>query len=292
MRISDCDIIYDLLPSYLDGVCTETTRRCVEEHLADCPACEARARRLRETALTGEHLERVALDAARRIKRRTIRRTAVQLLLTLPFLLLGGLAFNLCAFGRGQIGGVFICQRELSLLLAACLLVSALLPRGGDLPLQKRDFGALAVSLLAMAASTALMVWGFSFLMSGSLTPEGLRTPLGVLRPESMGQLFLRLYGLLTLVQIAVCLWAAARLCQSGVRSVPVFQTALTGAALPLAYLLTLRSMNLDFPTAVEEVMLLELRDTAVLLALGLGGVLLGFLTAKWRAGKKKDLPF
>ena len=34
MRISDCDVIYDLLPSYIDGICTEATRRCVEDHLA------------------------------------------------------------------------------------------------------------------------------------------------------------------------------------------------------------------------------------------------------------------
>lgn len=33
------EIIYDLLPLYHDGVCSEASRRAVEEHLADCEVC-------------------------------------------------------------------------------------------------------------------------------------------------------------------------------------------------------------------------------------------------------------
>ena len=39
MRIP-CDVITDLLPLYHDGVCSENSRKCVEEHLAECPACK------------------------------------------------------------------------------------------------------------------------------------------------------------------------------------------------------------------------------------------------------------
>lgn len=34
-----CDIIQDLLPLYLDGVCSEESKRAVEEHLPECSAC-------------------------------------------------------------------------------------------------------------------------------------------------------------------------------------------------------------------------------------------------------------
>ena len=103
MRISDCDVICDLLPSYIDGICTEATRRCVEEPLADCPACEARARRLRETALSGESLERIALDAAKKIKRRAVWQTTVRLALLLPFIAFASLGLNLVLRGRDVI---------------------------------------------------------------------------------------------------------------------------------------------------------------------------------------------
>ena len=34
-----CEIINDLLPLYVDGVCSEETKKEVEEHLKTCPAC-------------------------------------------------------------------------------------------------------------------------------------------------------------------------------------------------------------------------------------------------------------
>ena len=35
-----CDIIQDLLPLYLDGVCSEESKRAVEAHLSECAACK------------------------------------------------------------------------------------------------------------------------------------------------------------------------------------------------------------------------------------------------------------
>lgn len=35
-----CEVIKDLLPLYHDGVCSEESRKLVEEHLATCPACK------------------------------------------------------------------------------------------------------------------------------------------------------------------------------------------------------------------------------------------------------------
>jgi predicted anti-sigma-YlaC factor YlaD len=40
MKIS-CDIIKDLLPLYLDGVCSNDSKVLVEEHLAECDSCKA-----------------------------------------------------------------------------------------------------------------------------------------------------------------------------------------------------------------------------------------------------------
>ena len=37
--MDNCDIVRDLLPLYVDGVCGEASRRLVEEHVASCPAC-------------------------------------------------------------------------------------------------------------------------------------------------------------------------------------------------------------------------------------------------------------
>lgn len=36
-----CGVIKDLLPLYHDGVCSEESRKLIEEHLAICPVCQA-----------------------------------------------------------------------------------------------------------------------------------------------------------------------------------------------------------------------------------------------------------
>ena len=35
----DCQIIQDLYPLYLDGVCSDASRTAVEQHLQECPHC-------------------------------------------------------------------------------------------------------------------------------------------------------------------------------------------------------------------------------------------------------------
>ncbi|MDD2960169.1 MAG: zf-HC2 domain-containing protein [Lachnospiraceae bacterium] len=36
---TSCELIRDLLPLYYDGICSDTTKRIVEEHLAECKEC-------------------------------------------------------------------------------------------------------------------------------------------------------------------------------------------------------------------------------------------------------------
>lgn len=45
-----CDVVRDLLPLYVDGVCSEGSRALIEEHLAGCEACAAMLEKLRDSA--------------------------------------------------------------------------------------------------------------------------------------------------------------------------------------------------------------------------------------------------
>lgn len=44
-----CEMIQDLLPLYLDGVCSEKSKEAVEEHLKECSDCKAMYTVMRET---------------------------------------------------------------------------------------------------------------------------------------------------------------------------------------------------------------------------------------------------
>ena len=36
---NNCDVVTDLLPLYLDDVCSESSRKCVEDHIQECEKC-------------------------------------------------------------------------------------------------------------------------------------------------------------------------------------------------------------------------------------------------------------
>lgn len=292
MKNPDCDIICDLLPSYIDGICTAATRSFVEDHLAGCPACEERAARLRETEISGESLEHIALDAVKKIKRRAVWRTIVRLALLLPFVTFASLGLNLVLWGRDVIFTGQYLPKDGFGLLAVCLLICAAALRGRESGLQRADRRALALSLAGTAASFGLMLYShFAFL--GRLWDTKPVPPFfGLIAPDHAGLTMRVLYGGLYFLQAAVFFWALARLRRRGIHTVSVLQSAMTGMMLPMCYLMTLCCMNLDFGAGPAAILHVQLRDTGTALLIGAGGIAVGFLVSKWRERKKKDLPF
>ena len=71
-----CDLIRDLLPLYVDEVCSPTTKRYVEEHLAECEICRKELMSLKEgfypilTEHEKEVLKEKELDFFRKLERR------------------------------------------------------------------------------------------------------------------------------------------------------------------------------------------------------------------------------
>lgn len=68
MEKMNCDIIQDLIPSYIDGICSEASKNCVEEHIANCAECREIVALCRNNALTGNQAEQKALEGLRKIK--------------------------------------------------------------------------------------------------------------------------------------------------------------------------------------------------------------------------------
>lgn len=68
---NSCDVIRDLLPLYVDGACSEGSRRLVEEHIAGCPACAGMLSKLRDSACEDSlRQETAAVLAPRRWRNR------------------------------------------------------------------------------------------------------------------------------------------------------------------------------------------------------------------------------
>lgn len=66
----DCGIVQDLIPSYVDGLCSESSKQCVEEHIKECEECRAFFEECRTVELSGKVLEEQQLDGLRKVKRK------------------------------------------------------------------------------------------------------------------------------------------------------------------------------------------------------------------------------
>ena len=79
MSKKECDIIKDLLPSYVDEICSEASKEWVEEHLAECEECRALAEVMKHTEISARKLELKQLEAGRKVIRQNLRRSIFHL---------------------------------------------------------------------------------------------------------------------------------------------------------------------------------------------------------------------
>lgn len=77
----DCNVIQDLMPSYLDAICSEESRSLVDMHLKNCTQCRARLELLRNTELTDEMGESEKVSYLRKVKRHYVNKEVTSILL-------------------------------------------------------------------------------------------------------------------------------------------------------------------------------------------------------------------
>ena len=70
-----CEIIKDLLPLYIDGVCSDESRKAVEEHLAECDECKAFFAEMKQDEITvDEQHEDIKIRSLKNIRKRILQR--------------------------------------------------------------------------------------------------------------------------------------------------------------------------------------------------------------------------
>jgi len=142
----ECEVIRDLLPLYVDEICSETSRELVDEHLQECPECTDMLNKLRKTEIESD-LKEEKMDVigygVQKFKRLSARTgiTASGLLM-IPLLAL--LAINLIA---GSQMGWFLIMLAAMAVAASVIAVPILAPESK-----------LFWTLCAFTASTELLL--------------------------------------------------------------------------------------------------------------------------------------
>ena len=67
MEKLNCNVVYDLLPLYLDGLCSEESKRMVEEHIESCVECRKALENMKRDITI---LEDTDVEVIKKVKRR------------------------------------------------------------------------------------------------------------------------------------------------------------------------------------------------------------------------------
>jgi MFS family permease len=168
-QTADCAVIRDLLPLYQDQVCSEGSRRLVEEHLKSCAACRKIAESLSDTELDRElkqNTSEVLSRQARKEKRRAARAGGIMAgILLIPIIIC--LICNL-AVGHG-LNWFFIVLT--AMLIVASVTVVPLLTEKARLG---KALISLMGSLILLYLSTSVYVGGNWFFTASAGTVFGL----------------------------------------------------------------------------------------------------------------------
>ena len=166
---TDCEVIRDLLPLYADDVCSDGSRRLIEEHLPECPACSEELKKLRSRDLeTGlkEEKDAVLEYGAKRFRRRsTTVGSVIAGLFMIPVLVC--LIVNLAT---GASLGWFLIVLAALAVAASLVIVPLLVPHNKLL----WTFCAFCVTLMVLLAVIALVNRGSWFFVAEAACLFGL----------------------------------------------------------------------------------------------------------------------
>ena len=165
----NCDLISDLLPLYKDEICSEASRKIVEEHLAECPDCKKILNSLNDVTIDEKIVkekEEVIGTQAKFFKRKSaLAGSIIALIFSIPILVC--LIVNL-ATGHGLTWFFIVLA---GIMVAASLIVVPLMIRENKMLITMGSFTASVMLLLGIVCIYSCGNW---FPVAASATLFGL----------------------------------------------------------------------------------------------------------------------
>ncbi|MBQ9141742.1 MAG: zf-HC2 domain-containing protein [Lachnospiraceae bacterium] len=254
MKKMNCDIIQDLIPSYVDEICSDASKECVEEHLKDCDACRRIADLCKKTALSATSIEKKQLAGLKKWTHKIKQQNLYSYLLLLFIV-----GFGLYTF----IGNPELSIRGYYVLFAVCLAGTYLFTtRMGKLqPMPKTDW----FMTIGAAFLNILCLLTMYLCLAGA---QG-QSPFG-LAPNKTGPFISNFLLICFMIQLCLTVVLLMHLFRKSLNTRLGLCVTLTGSFLALAYRTLLNDMNTleHFHNNVIEI-------TLIILVIGILGALL-----------------
>lgn len=98
-----CEVIKDLMPSYIDGICSSESKKLIEEHIADCADCNQLLERMKDVEIVSDKTNEKEIDYMKKIKRHNAYKNLIGLGLLIAFIAVG-MAVIIGSYGNVPIG--------------------------------------------------------------------------------------------------------------------------------------------------------------------------------------------
>ncbi len=84
-----CEVIKDLLPSYIDDICSKDSKELIEGHISECGDCAAFLDKMKAIEIVSDKANEKEIDYMKKVKRHIINKDLISLGLLFGFIAIG-----------------------------------------------------------------------------------------------------------------------------------------------------------------------------------------------------------
>lgn len=262
--LNNCNIVKDLLPLYLEELCSEDSKSYVEAHLAQCEDCQSSCALLKSGSLTADAAEAQEINALRKLKAHIVNQKLSGYLLFLAVLGIGIFTLLITASTNRL---YYVCY---ALLTPLTILATDFTFRSKTAPsAPKSDRALLIPQSLLLLFDVCIM---FYVIFALYLDPQS--TPLGIPLVQT-GPLLSALFRLTVLLSLMIFAVGLYQVIQKKIRYGMLPNVSILCIFLNLTYLSMLYGMS-----SLERLSAELLRNTLLLCGIC---ALLSIVMSLWR---------
>lgn len=234
MKEISCNIIKDLLPSYVDNICSEDSRHLIEKHISGCEQCRTQLELLKSTELTDERGEQKRISYLKKIKRHYDQGIVRLIILTL--MVIGGFLL-LVSHDELAASPLFYSILPLMLMAAYCLMP--------DSPLaDKRSKLSVILVIGSMLVSIFMISYYIFLVFRWNILIEETKTgPFGIPYNE-IGPYLEKWLVFIAIVQLGIFILSNILIFRGYRIHRWIYGLTLTGFSLAAGYICTLHNMS------------------------------------------------
>lgn len=198
-----CSVIQDLLPSYVDNICSEDTRELVQEHIAECGQCREKLEQMKNTEIVAGKAAKRQVDYLKKIHSTLTHREGVGKLL---LVILVGIAYVGLFVGGG---GLLDYPRIPFIVVSALFFCAAVLAGNYRFSGGRKNAAALEIGVSGAVFILVMAVQGYFVWAVCEELKNNIVFPFNIMEPYEFGPFDVNILRIFALIPAAVLLWNA-----------------------------------------------------------------------------------